>query len=79
MEYIDIFRNAVSEERQRQLEKWGEQFHDDLKWLAILLEEVGEVAKAILENDGEQSIEELVQVVAVIETWIESLEGKESK
>lgn len=46
-------------------------------WFLILSEEVGEVAKAILEGKGEASITELVQVVAVIETWIDSLEEKE--
>ena len=74
MKYIDIFRNQVAAERQRQLEKWGQQFHDNPIWLAILTEEVGEVAKAILENDGDQCMDELVQIVAVIETWVESLD-----
>ena len=74
MEYIDIFRKAVREERQRQLDKWGQQFHDAPIWFTILSEEVGEVAKAILENDSDECMNELVQIVAVIETWVESLE-----
>ena len=74
MTFIDVFRNQVELERQRQLEKWGDQRHSHERWCLILTEEVGEVAKAILEGDGNQSITELVQVVAVIETWISSLE-----
>ena len=37
------FRACVEEERQLQLEKWGEQNHFDAEWLSILMEEVGEV------------------------------------
>ena len=77
MRYLDIFREEVAKERERQLAKWGVQFHTPEKWFLILSEEVGEVAKAILEGKGEDSIAELVQVVAVIETWIESLEESE--
>jgi NTP pyrophosphatase (non-canonical NTP hydrolase) len=42
----------VQDERRRQDEKWGPQSeHTFEHWLAILTEEVGEVAKAILETD----------------------------
>ena len=40
----------VLSERIRQDEKWGCQHHTRGDWLAILVEEVGEVAQAILEN-----------------------------
>lgn len=43
--------NMVYDERISQLEKWGVQSHDLDKWLVILTEEVGELAKAILEHD----------------------------
>lgn len=36
----DIFR-----EREKQTEKWGKQEHNLVEWMAILTEEVGEVAK----------------------------------
>jgi len=42
--------NGVINERYRQEEKWGPQHHSKEKWLTILTEEVGEVARAILEN-----------------------------
>lgn len=41
---------SVIFERHQQDEKWGRQDHDPSVWLAILTEEVGELAEAIL-ND----------------------------
>lgn len=38
----------VRTERQRQDLRWGEQNHSAERWLAILMEEVGELATAIL-------------------------------
>ena len=40
----------VLDERKRQDEKWGEQNHSPYIYLAILLEEVGELAQAILHS-----------------------------
>ncbi len=37
----------VRSERERQDEKWGPQHHTSVEWLMILLEEVGEAAKAV--------------------------------
>lgn len=55
--------------------KWGEQNHRDSTWLAILSEEVGEAAKAILE--GKNLDEEVVQIAAVAVAWEESrMRGK---
>ena len=68
---IAIFRKMVADERSRQLTLWGEQNHSKLKWIVIILEELGECAKACLEQDRSALIKELVQVVAVIETFIE--------
>lgn len=56
--------------------KWGNQrAHTDFKWLAILMEEVGEVAKAILEHDLDNVEEEIIQVAAVAVCWLESKKG----
>ena len=66
------FYDLVQTERNRQDEKWGEQDHSDEKWLVILLEELGEVSEAILENDDSALLEETVQVAAVLENWITS-------
>ncbi len=40
----------VISERLRQDQKWGEQNHDPYTYLAILLEEVGEMAQAALQT-----------------------------
>ena len=40
----------VLAERDKQEEKWGEQNHDPITYLAILTEEVGEFAQAALET-----------------------------
>ena len=41
--------------------------------LAILVEEVGEVARAICDRDPEHMREELIQVAAVAVAWVEAL------
>ena len=70
---FDILEEIKSE-RQKQDSKWGEQNHATLKWNAILGEEVGEVAKSILEGDLKNYREELIQVAAVAVAAIESLD-----
>jgi NTP pyrophosphatase (non-canonical NTP hydrolase) len=59
----------IREERRRQDEKWGVQNHDNLYWLGILVEEVGELSKAIIE--GKMTHRELTQVAAVALAWME--------
>jgi NTP pyrophosphatase (non-canonical NTP hydrolase) len=61
----------VMAERARQDAKWGEQNHEPGKWLLILAEELGEVAKSQLEGDRANYIKELVQSAAVLVAWIE--------
>lgn len=68
----DGFRDLISVERDYQLKQWGDQKHSDEKWLAILTEEVGEVAKAILEEDDVELLKEMCQVGAVLESWVTS-------
>ena len=50
----------------------GEQRHSDEKWLAIILEELGEAAKAVLEKNEEGILEETVQVAALLQAWVTS-------
>ncbi|MCA1593052.1 MAG: hypothetical protein LC754_10460 [Acidobacteria bacterium] len=40
----------IAEERIRQEAKWGVQHRSDVEWLPILIEEMGEVGKAITEG-----------------------------
>jgi NTP pyrophosphatase (non-canonical NTP hydrolase) len=44
----DLTLTAIKAEGIRQDAKWGEQNHNPSIWLAILTEEVGELAQAIL-------------------------------
>lgn len=71
----EIFR-LIAAERQRQNDKWGEQNHDSFTWLAILTEEIGEVAQAVLHDRfGGKAAgtlqTEIIHVAAVVVQWIE--------
>ncbi len=72
-EYYDHLLGSILDERLRQDAKWGITRNlSNLKWLGILLEEIGEVAKAIIEGLSWDIIEgELIQCIAVIFSWIE--------
>lgn len=58
-------------ERALQDMKWGEQNHSFDFWLAILMEEVGELAKAIVERKPAEIDAELTQVAAVAVAMME--------
>lgn len=79
-----IIYSLISAERTRQKEKWGGAhswgYGDcssasvaDTTKLAVLVEEVGEVGRALLEGDRQAMFEELVQVAAVSVAWLEGL------
>lgn len=42
---IEIILNEIKAEREKQNKKWGVQNHSVIEWQAILMEEVGEVAR----------------------------------
>jgi len=63
------YAGKVYKERRRQDSVWGEQNHSPECYYLILAEEVGEVAKAILELDNLET--ELIQVAAVIQAMWE--------
>lgn len=67
----------IKEERARQDAKWGEQNHDPVVWVAILMEEIGEMSKVILEtstfkNPATFVENELIQCAAVLKAMWES-------
>jgi len=62
-------------EQRRQESLWGQQDHKATRWALILQEEVGELAKAVLNGDAHEITDELVQVAAVARTWLESTMG----
>jgi len=67
----------VRAELDRQFEKWGRQDHDDLRWLAILAEEVGEASQAILQDSDVGP--EVTQVAAVAINWLAAILRREGK
>lgn len=73
----EALRDVIAE-RVAQDAKWGEQNHDPYKWLAILSEEVGEVAEAMLKGSRGNYRDEMVQVAAVAVAAVECLDrGKQ--
>lgn len=82
----DVIVRSIIAERKKQDSKWKVQNHNDLKWLAILTEEVGEAAELV--NEINPAIptqipsivykrklrEELKQVAAVAVAWLECLD-----
>lgn len=77
----DWAKGYINHELLLQDGKWGAQRHSPSDWLAILVEEVGELAQAVLketfpldeEDHGDHSIEhELIQVAAVAIQWLQT-------
>ena len=76
----DIVLQEVKDERSRQNEKWGIQRHTPEKWLAITLEEIGELAQAMQKGsvahkptDADSMINEAIQASAVLVSFCEQL------
>ncbi len=74
----------ILNERLRQDEKWGVQDHPDEIWLAILVEEVGELCEAVLHEKfkmgGDKDVRtEAIQIAAVALAWIECHERQEGR
>lgn len=81
MENMETVFALIREERKKQFAKWGKQEHDDFVWLTILIEEVGEVAEAILHDKfggshAGTTLTELIHVAAVAVQWLESMVKK---
>jgi NTP pyrophosphatase (non-canonical NTP hydrolase) len=71
-------RAAILTERARQNMKWTPERTcagpiPPMEKVTVLLEEVGEVARAVLEGDRDNLRDELVQVAAVAWAWLEAL------
>lgn len=57
---------AVSESLEWQRTKWGPQNHPPGTWLFIIMEELGEVAKAVNERDIAEAQYEIIQTIACL-------------
>ena len=84
-ERMEKVLDEIRQERSRQEIKWGQQLHNPAIWLAILSEEVGEMASGVLcfefgkEMHREHNYRnELVQIAAVAVAAIESLDYNRS-
>jgi len=75
--FTEFTHKLVRQELQRQESKWGKQNHSQAEWFVILGEEVGEVARAIFEKDGDNYSDELVQVAAVCMAALENYDRGE--
>jgi len=65
--------DEILSERKRQDLRWGQQDHSPKFRLLILLEEIGEAARAVLEGQADDYKKELTQVAAVSIAALESL------
>ena len=78
MTLLDDITPLIAKECDRQDELWGKQDHNDFIWLAILGEEVGEAANAVLDDrfghDKGNLREELIQIAAVTVQWLMAIE-----
>lgn len=68
MDRKEIFR-LIEEERLRQEIIHPFKHESELYFLAVLMEEVGEVSKAL--QEGTNVVEELIQVASVCTRWLE--------
>jgi NTP pyrophosphatase (non-canonical NTP hydrolase) len=80
MELTEEVLAAVKAERERQNAKWGLRRYDNGTWLAILTEEVGEVAQAMQKewgwgkpSDAQDLYKELIHASAVSAAWAEQV------
>ena len=80
----DRISAAISQERQRQASLWSEPHRwgrgdcsspevDSITKSAVLTEECGEVARAVLIDDAEALRTELTHVAAVAVAWLEGM------
>ena len=53
---LGLILTEVAKEREKQNEKWGEQKHLPIEWIAILTEEVGEAAKDALDHHYQNDV-----------------------
>lgn len=83
--YEELVEEIITE-RIRQDQAWGAQEHTLPEWLTILVEEVGELAAAILGvrfgNDDHIELDwrkEAISVAAVVVSMLEQVQGPEEE
>lgn len=69
----DVFADILCERKEQDRKFPDDVRMDPHRWLAIFTEEVGEVAREVVERDTDKLYQELVQAVAVGVAWLEDL------
>ena len=70
----DAVIQDVLNERTRQNDIWGDQVQNTSdRWNVIAVEEVGEVARSIYEEDDLNLYKEIIQTAAVYVAWAEAI------
>lgn len=71
---VEIIQRKVQDERKYQIKKFKHQHKHPFVWLGAAVEEAGECAKAILEDQPEKNLAlEVVQTMAVCQAWLEDM------
>ena len=74
---MDRIFELIRAEREAQDVKWGDQSGNSQgRWLVIMMERLGELARVLLNSTLEDARSELIQVAAVAVAWLEALEPK---
>ena len=69
----DVIQDVLNE-RTRQNNIWGDQVQNtNDRWNVIAVEEVGEVARSIYEEDDINLYREIIQTAAVYVAWAEAI------
>lgn len=71
---LKVFEKIRRERRDQDIVWGADRTLDNMLWNTILIEEVGEVSRAILKKDRQNLHDELVQVAAVAVAWLENWE-----
>ena len=72
--YFDDAIEEIRQERTRQILKWGDRrMLSNWTWIAVISEEVGEIAEAMLKGKLPDIHYEIVHVAAVAVAWLEDI------
>ena len=84
LEGMPMLIGSINRENDRQLQKWGVQTHSMFEWLTYTTEELGELAKAIAEEqyrngNKEDVFKEAIQTATLCLKIAEMIRAKKSE
>lgn len=71
IDYQRYYISKIQDERLKQDQKWGEQNHSAERWVSILAEEFGEMAREVNDQNLDPYETELIQTAAVALAMLE--------